>query len=128
MKLDEFRIAYLDPLKLGPEYDLYGFKPAGVLAFTDTATASAISILVMRAAKKHGEMSRKRCHNAWRSDHLWQLTTDDGARFLYFQDGPRTLIFVSATYKMKEKEFYNEIKRAERLRLEYLQIKEGKVR
>lgn len=126
MTFEEFRLAYLDPLEKGSEFDLYGFKPAGVLEFMQTATNSAISILKMRAAKKHGEMSKVRCHLARRSGNLWQLTTSDGARFLYFQDGVRTLIFVSATYKMKEKEFHKELDRGDARRNDYLKLKEGK--
>jgi hypothetical protein len=129
LTVDEFRIAYLDPLgKEGQEYDLYGYKPAGVLAYLQAASNSAVTILRMRAAKKNTQMSSKRCHKTWRSEHLWQLTTDDGARFLYFRDGPKWLIFVSATDKMKENEFHNEITRADRHRLEYLQLKGEKVR
>jgi hypothetical protein len=129
LAIDEFRKAYLDLLCEGQEYDLYGFKPAGVLAYLQTASNSAVTLIRMRAAKSNTQMSSTRCHKAWKSEYLWQLTTDDGARFLYFRDGQRWLIFVSATDKMKEKEFYNEIKRADQRRLDYLRLKmEGKLR
>jgi hypothetical protein len=123
---DEFRNEYLDVLQRGQEYDLYGYKPAGVSEYLQTASASAVSIIRMRAEKR--VMSTQRCHKVMRSKNLWELTTDDGARFLYFQDGPRQFIFVSATEKMKEKKFHIEIERAEQLRLDYLRLKEGKLK
>jgi hypothetical protein len=129
LTFEEFRLAYLDLLKIGQEYDLYGYKPAGVLAYIVSANNPQITNIVeMRAAKKAGEMSRKRCHKVMQSHHLWQLTTDGGARFLYFQDASRRFIFVSASDKVKESKFNIEIARAEQLRMDYLQLKEGKLK
>ena|GEM_PF-908488 len=128
MTFDEFRLTYLDLLELGQEYDLYGYKKAAVLAYIEGANNPQVtSIIKMRAAKKAGEMSKKRCHKVKQSRELWQLTTDGGARFLYFQDGPKRFIFVHASDKVKENKFNNDIARAEQLRIEYLQLKEGKL-
>ncbi len=107
-------------------FDLYGYRSARVLEYLQNADAQAVNILKTRAAR--GDMSSTRCHKAWRSEHLWQLTTDNGSRFLYFRDGARDFIFVGASCKVKEKKFYSEIERAERLRTEYLELKKGKVR
>jgi hypothetical protein len=129
LTFDEFRLAYLDLLELGQEYDLYGFRKAAVLAYIAEANNPQVTtIFKMRAAKKSHEISKKRSHKVMQSNHLWQLTTDGGARFLYFQDGPRTFIFVHASDKVKENKFNNEIGRAEQLRIEYLQLKEGKLK
>ncbi len=126
MTWDEFQRDYLDLLQIGQEFDLYGYKPVGVPEYLQDASASTVSILRMRAGTK--EMSKKRCHKAMKSKHLWQLTTDDGARFLYFQDGPRRFIFVGASRKVKESKFQLEVARADRLRAEYFELKEGKVK
>lgn len=56
-----------------------------------------------------------------------RLTTDGGARFLYFQDGQRRLIVVSATGKMKEKKFHTEIATADNRKVEYLKLIKEKV-
>ena len=129
MTFDEFRREYLDLLELGQEYDLYGYKPAAVLAYIVAANNPQVtSIIKMRAAKRAGEMSKKRCHKVMQSHHLWQLTTDGGARFLYFQDGPKRFIFVLASDKVKESKFHNQIATAEQLRIEYLHLKEGMIK
>lgn len=124
MTFDEFQIRYLDELHRGQEYEVYGYKPVRVMEFMNAShvKAQAVSIIRMRAESK--TLSSKRCANVVRSRHLWELKTDGGVRFLYFQDGPRRLIVVSATYKMKEKKFNTEIDRAEQLRCTYVQQKE----
>lgn len=131
MTFDQFCSAYLDDLSLldgigrGQEYDLYGYKPAGVLSFLNNLNetkAQAHNILRTRASVQR--MSNQRCKNAVRSDHLWELSTVGGVRFLYFRDGPRLLIVVSGTPKMKEKKFNAEIERADAFRSEYLILKE----
>lgn len=129
LTFEEFRQAYLDLLEQGQEYDLYGYKPAEVLAYIEGANNPQVTgIIKMRAAKKAWEVSKKRCHKVMQSNHLWQLTTDGGARFLYFQDDPKRFIFVHASDKVKESKFNNDIARAEQLRIEYLQLKEGKLK
>ncbi len=129
LTFDEFRLAYLDLLEEGQEYDLYGYKEASVLAYIEGANNPQVTnIIKTRAAKKAGDMSKKRCHKVMQSHHLWQLTTDGGARFLYFQDGPRRFIFVHASDKVKENKFNNDIARAEQLRIDYLQLKGGKLK
>ena len=95
------------------------------MKYLQTADAQAVNIIEMRAAKT--QMSSERCHKALRSEYLWQLTTNGGARFLYFRDGPRRLVIVGASFKVKEKKFHIEIDRADKLRAEYLQLKEGMV-
>jgi hypothetical protein len=125
---ERFASLHLEELERGQEYDLYGFKPVGVLAFlndTHEIKEQAHNILRQRAARQR--LSSKRCKSVKRSQYLFELTTDGGARFLYFQDGPRRLIVVSSTYKMKEKKFHAEVERGERLRSEYLKLKEGLV-
>lgn len=128
MTIDEFRAEYLDLLARGQEYDIYGYKPAGVLQYLQDADPQAVNIIRTRASTRF--MSSKRCHKAMhsKSGAIWQLTTDGGARFLYFQDGPRHFVFVGASWKVKEKKFHIEVERAEQLRTEYLKIKEEKVR
>lgn len=139
MTFDEFRLAYLDDLNLPlgykrKEFDVYGYRPAEVLKFLNDLNEirfQAINILVTRATVPLFGMSRmstKRCHKVERSKHLWQLTTDGGARFLYFQDGQTRLIVVSATLKMKENKFHAEIDRADIRRIEYLELKERKIK
>lgn len=126
---EQFAVLYLHELERGQEFDLYGYQPAGVLAFLNESneiSAQAHNILRQRANRTR--LSGRRCKNVERSDHLWELTTEGGARFLYFQDGPRRLIVVSATSKMKERRFHAEIDRADRLRSEYLKLKEGLLR
>jgi len=126
LTINEFRVAYLDLLESGQAYDVYGYKPAGVLEYLQKADVQAVSIIRQRAARR--DMSQQRCHKAMRSKHLWQLTTDGGARFLYFQDGPRHFVVVGASFKVKEKKFHIEIDRADQLRAEYLKLKEDNVR
>ncbi len=130
MTFDQFCSAFLDDLSLldevgrGQEYDLFGYKPAGVLRFLNEhdKRAQAINILKTRASVQR--MSGERCKKVVRSEHLWELSTMGGARFLYFRDGPRLMIFVSAMPKMKEKKFNAEIERADAFRREYLALKE----
>lgn len=126
MAPDDFQKEYLELLASGQEFDLYGYKPAGILADLQDANPQVVNIIKMRADKK--VMSTKRCHKVERSKHLWQLTTDGGARFLYFQDGPRRFVFVLSSGKVKQKKFHNEIAQGEQRRNEYLKLKEGKVR
>lgn len=119
----EFQRQYLELLLEGQEYDLYGYKPAQVLAHLQKADAAAVNIIKRRA--NSSTMSTTRCHKAMTSEALWQLTTDNGWRFLYFQDGPRRFVFVGASTKVKQKKFRTEIKRAEKLWSEYLALKKG---
>lgn len=137
LTFDEFRLAYLDDLNLpeikGQLFDIYGYKPAAVVVFLDELNeikAQAMNVLITRASTPLvGGMSKKRCHKAERSkEGLWQLTTDGGARFLYFQDSPQRLIVVSATGKMKEKKFHGEIRTADLLKVEYLNLFKEKVK
>lgn len=136
MTFDEFRLAYLDDLNLpsvkGQLFDIYGYKPAGVATFLNELNdikEQVVNVLVTRICTPLvGGMSKKRCHKAERSkEGLWQLTTDGGARFLYFQDSQRRLVVVSATGKMKEKKFHTEIATADKRKIEYLKLIKEKV-
>lgn len=94
----------------------------------ESPTDSAEEAYVRICTPLVGGMSKKRCHKAERSkEGLWQLTTDGGARFLYFQDSQRRLVVVSATGKMKEKKFHTEIATADKRKIEYLQLIKEKV-
>jgi hypothetical protein len=116
-------------MHLGQAFDVFCYPSEGeVRLYLQSASASALAILKMRAEKGHGQISKTRCHKAECSDHIWQLTTDDGARFLYFQDGPRRLVVVTASNKVKAKKFRIEVERADQLRLEYLELKKGHVK
>lgn len=129
LTIEEFRIAYLDLLHLGQEFELWAYPRGGsVLAYLQTASNAALSIIRMRGEKKIGMMSPARSKKVIRSKSLWELTTDDGARFIYFQDGPKHLVVVSASDKAKERKFNQEIERAEQVRSDYLKLKEGKVK
>jgi hypothetical protein len=129
LTIDEFRIACLDLLHKGQEFEVWSYPKGGaVIAYYQGASSAAVSIIRMRGEKKYGAMSTTRCHKVMSSKHLWELTTDDGARFLYFQDGVRCLVVVVASDKVKEKKFQIEIERAEQLRNQYLKLKEGKVK
>jgi len=125
MGIRQFVENYLELLKSGQAFDVYGLATLAVSKFIDElelGKEQAINVIVQRAERE--VLREPQCVKVKAFEHLWELRTRLGVRFIYFRDGSRVIVIVHASRKSKKSKFQgSDLQIAEQGRVAYFNEK-----
>jgi hypothetical protein len=125
MGIGEFVENYLELLKKGQAFEVYGLAKLGLSKYIDElelGKEQAVNVIVQRAERE--VLREPQCVKVKGYEHLWELRTRLGVRFVYFRDGARIIVIVYASKKSKKNKFQDsDLHAAEQARIAYFKEK-----